>query len=92
MIELKSISKSFNGRVILNNVSTTFEKGHINLVIGGSGSGKTVMMKCMVGLVDVDGGELWYDGKIFSGLDKKNANPSVRKLEWFFRVEPYLIL
>lgn len=53
---------------------------------------KTVMMKCMVGLVDVDGGELWYDGKIFSGLDKKNANPSVRKLEWFFRVEPYLIL
>ncbi|MBL0258925.1 MAG: ATP-binding cassette domain-containing protein [Bacteroidetes bacterium] len=85
MIELKSISKSFNGRVILNNVSTTFEKGHINLVIGGSGSGKTVMMKCMVGLVDVDGGELWYDGKIFSGLDKKERKPFRQEIGMVFQ-------
>jgi phospholipid/cholesterol/gamma-HCH transport system ATP-binding protein len=85
MIELKSISKSFNGRVILNNVSTTFEKGHINLVIGGSGSGKTVMMKCMVGLVDVDSGELWYDGKIFSGLDKKERKPFRQEIGMVFQ-------
>lgn len=75
MIEIRNISKSFSGRSILNNVSTVFEKGHINLVIGGSGSGKTVMMKCMVGLEEVDSGEIVYDGHIFSGLDKKERKP-----------------
>ena len=65
MIEIRNISKSFSGRSILSNVSTVFEKGHINLVIGGSGSGKTVMMKCMVGLEEVDSGEIVYDGHIF---------------------------
>ena len=48
MIELVKISKSFDGRQILSEVTTSFNKGQINLVIGGSGSGKTVMMKCMV--------------------------------------------
>ncbi|HNP48072.1 MAG TPA: ATP-binding cassette domain-containing protein [Bacteroidia bacterium] len=85
MIELKGISKSFNGRVILNNVTTTFEKGHINLVIGGSGSGKTVMMKCMVGLVEVDSGELWYDGKIFSGLDNSERKPFRQEIGMVFQ-------
>jgi phospholipid/cholesterol/gamma-HCH transport system ATP-binding protein len=75
MIEIRNISKSFSGRPILNNVSTVFEKGHINLVIGGSGSGKTVMMKCMVGLEEVDSGEIVYDGHIFSGLGKKERKP-----------------
>ncbi len=75
MIEIRNISKSFSGRSILNNVSTVFEKGHINLVIGGSGSGKTVMMKCMVGLEEVDSGEIVYDGHIFSGLNKKERKP-----------------
>ena len=75
MIEIRNISKSFSGRSILSNVSTVFEKGHINLVIGGSGSGKTVMMKCMVGLEEVDSGEIVYDGHIFSGLGKKERKP-----------------
>ncbi len=75
MIELKNISKSFSGRAILNNVSSSFEKGKINLVIGGSGSGKTVMMKCMVGLLEVDSGEIIYDGKMFSGIEQKERKP-----------------
>ena len=69
MIELKNISKSFNGKKILSGISLKFEKGHTNLVIGGSGSGKTVLMKCMVGLLESDSGEILYDGRNFSELD-----------------------
>ena len=75
MIELKKISKSFNGRSIIRDVSCVFETGHTNLVIGGSGSGKTVTMKCMVGLVEPDSGEILYDGKLFSGLERKDRKP-----------------
>jgi phospholipid/cholesterol/gamma-HCH transport system ATP-binding protein len=75
MIELKKISKSFNGRSIIRDVSCVFETGFTNLVIGGSGSGKTVTMKCMVGLVEPDAGEILYDGKLFSGLERKDRKP-----------------
>ena len=75
MIELKEISKTFNGKSILQNVSSIFETGHMNLVIGGSGSGKTVMMKCMVGLLEVDKGEILYDENVFSGLNRKERKP-----------------
>lgn len=75
MIEVKNISKQFNDRKILNNISVTFEKGHTNLIIGGSGSGKTVFMKCMVGLLEPDEGEIKYDGKIFTGLDDDQRKP-----------------
>ena len=50
MIEIRNISKSFNGNVVLENISATMEAGQCNLVIGRSGSGKTVLIKCMVGL------------------------------------------
>ena len=85
MIELKNISKSFNGRIILENVSSSFNKGHVNLVIGGSGSGKTVMMKCMVGLVDVDEGDILYDGKPFSGLSRKERKPFRQEIGMVFQ-------
>ncbi len=75
MIELKEIYKTFNGKSILQNVSSIFETGHMNLVIGGSGSGKTVMMKCMVGLLEVDKGEILYDENVFSGLNRKERKP-----------------
>lgn len=75
MIELKNISKAFGTRSILKDVSSTFHTGQINLVIGGSGSGKTVLMKCMVGLLEVDQGEIIYDEKNFSGLDRKERKP-----------------
>ncbi len=85
MIELKNISKSFNGRTILENVSSSFKKGQVNLVIGGSGSGKTVMMKCMVGLVDVDEGDILYDGKPFSGLSRKERKPFRQEIGMVFQ-------
>ena len=63
MIELKNINKSFGGRHITQNVSCQFERGKTNLIIGESGSGKTVLLKCIVGLLDPDTGEVLYDGK-----------------------------
>lgn len=63
MIEIKNISKSFGDKQILNNVSAVMETGLTNLIIGTSGSGKTVLQKCMVGLFEVDKGEIVFDGK-----------------------------
>tara|TARA_B100001057_G_scaffold355453_1_gene357451 strand:- start:1607 stop:2365 length:759 start_codon:yes stop_codon:yes gene_type:complete len=65
MIEINKISKSFSSLKIIDEVSATFEKGKANLIIGQSGSGKTVLMKCLLGLHDVDNGEILYDGKKF---------------------------
>jgi len=75
MIEVKNISKSFGDQLIVDNVSTTFEEGKTNLIIGQSGSGKTVLMKCCIGLYDVDSGEVVFHGRRFSNLsDKKRKN------------------
>lgn len=69
MIELKNISKSFQGKEVLKNISAVFEQGKINLVIGASGHGKSVLMRSMVGLIRVDNGEILYDNRI---LDFEN--------------------
>jgi phospholipid/cholesterol/gamma-HCH transport system ATP-binding protein len=78
MIEVKNISKSFDGRVILDNISVVFEKGKTNLVIGGSGSGKTVLMKCLVALYEVDSGTIIYDGRDFT-LFNDDEKRDIRK-------------
>jgi len=70
MIEVKHISKSFGDRVILKDVSGTFEKGKPNLIIGASGTGKSVLLKCIVGLAKVDEGEVFYDNRNFTDGDR----------------------
>jgi len=70
MIEVKKINKSFDGRKILDDVSIVFDEGKTNLVIGGSGSGKTVLMKCLVALYEVDSGSIVYDGREFTKFDE----------------------
>lgn len=75
MIEVKNISKYFDETRVLNDISTTFERGKTNLIIGQSGSGKTVLMKCCIGLYDVDAGEIDFDQRRFSNLsDRKKKN------------------
>jgi phospholipid/cholesterol/gamma-HCH transport system ATP-binding protein len=69
MIEVKNLSKSFDGKQILNDVSTVFEKGHTNLIIGQSGSGKTVLLKSIVGLHQIDEGDVVYDGESFVSMN-----------------------
>ena len=71
MITVNNISKSFDNIKIINDVSAVFDKGKTNLIIGQSGSGKTVLMKCLLGLLDVDHGEILYNGKKF---DKDNIS------------------
>lgn len=85
MIELNKISKGFNGNIILRNISSRFETGYMNLVIGGSGSGKTVLMKCMVGLLEVDAGQILYDSKLFSGLNRKDRRPFRQEIGMVFQ-------
>ncbi len=63
MIEVSNICKSFDGKTVLNDVSAQFQTGKTNLIIGQSGSGKTVLMKCIVGLQKPDSGIIRYDGR-----------------------------
>jgi phospholipid/cholesterol/gamma-HCH transport system ATP-binding protein len=85
MIELRNISKAFNGKTILSGISLRFDKGHTNLVIGGSGSGKTVLMKCMVGLLESDSGEILYDGRNFSSLDFRGRKEFRKEIGMVFQ-------
>lgn len=71
MIEVKNIRKSFGDNEVLKDISITFKRGEINLVIGASGSGKSVLTKCIVGLHDVDSGEVEYDGRDFTAMNFK---------------------
>lgn len=69
MIEAKNVSKWFDGQRVLYDISATFETGKTNLIIGQSGSGKTVFMKCLIGLLTPEEGEILYDGRRFRDLD-----------------------
>lgn len=85
MIEVKNLSKEFNGDVVLDNINVTFEKGVVNMIIGKSGSGKTVLLKCLVGLVAPTSGGIWYDGKNFVGLRSKDIRRLRRDIGMLFQ-------
>ncbi|KAA3650223.1 MAG: ATP-binding cassette domain-containing protein [Bacteroidetes bacterium] len=78
MIELKNISKSFNGVEVLKDISITYQRGKTNLIIGASGSGKSVLTKCTVGLIEPDSGSVLFDGKDFTKL-KIDEKQEIRK-------------
>ena len=85
MIEVKNISKGFNGKQVLENISCVFEKGKTNLIIGASGSGKTVLMKCVVGLFEVDKGAVYFDGRNFSEMTFKERKPIRQEIGMLFQ-------
>lgn len=78
MIEVKNIKKSFDGKTVIEDVSAVMKDGQCNLIIGTSGSGKTVLMKCMVGLFEPDHGQVLYDGKDFTNM-KHEEKIEIRK-------------
>ena len=65
MIEIRGLSKSFKGRVVLDDINANFQQGKTNMVIGGSGTGKSVLLKCMIGILAPEQGEVLYDGRNF---------------------------
>ena len=71
MIVIDNIFKSFDELTVLNGISTHFEKGKTNLIIGQSGSGKTVFLKCMLGLLQIDLGSILFDGQLLKSMDTK---------------------
>ena len=78
MIRAEHICKSFEGRTVLDDISVAFDAGKTNLIIGRSGSGKTVLLKCLVGLHAVDSGEIYYDDICYTSLGFKERK-AVRK-------------
>jgi phospholipid/cholesterol/gamma-HCH transport system ATP-binding protein len=78
MIRAENITKTFAGREVIRDISAVFEPGQTNLIIGRSGSGKTVFLKCLVGLLEVDEGKIFYNDELFTGLDFK-ARKEIRK-------------
>lgn len=85
MIEIKNITKSFDGRTVLNNISALFEDGKTNLIIGRSGSGKTVLIKDIIGLITPDSGEILYDGRDLINMNKHELNMLRREMGMLFQ-------
>ena len=85
MIELKSIYKSFEDKDVLENINARFENGKTNLIIGQSGSGKTVLMKSIVGLLTPERGEILYDGRNFLSMNKKEKKLLRREMGMIFQ-------
>lgn len=85
MIKIRNISKSFDGRLILDNISVSFEQGKTNLIIGASGSGKTVLIKCLVGLHQLDSGEIIYGGRVFSDLNVQEKKALRKEIGMLFQ-------
>jgi len=85
MIELKSIYKSFEDKDVLIDINARFENGKTNLIIGQSGSGKTVLMKSIVGLLTPERGEILYDGRNFLNMNKKEQKGLRREMGMIFQ-------
>lgn len=85
MIEVKNLCKSFGDKEVLKDISTVFDSGKTNLIIGQSGSGKTVLMKNLVGLLDPTSGDVLYDGRNFVAMSKKEKIMLRREMGMIFQ-------
>jgi phospholipid/cholesterol/gamma-HCH transport system ATP-binding protein len=85
MIEVKNVKKSFADKVVIQEVSATMKAGQCNLIIGSSGSGKTVLMKCMVGLFTPDSGEVLYGGKDFTAMNAEEKTEVRKEIGMLFQ-------
>jgi len=85
MIEIQNIEKSFKEKHVLNGIDATFESGKTNLIIGSSGTGKSVLLKCMVGLVQPDEGVVLYNGRNFTTGNKELQTEIRREIGMLFQ-------
>ena len=85
MIEAHNVFKSFGENLVLNDVSIKFQRGKTNLIIGQSGSGKTVLMKCLVGLFEIDKGSIFYNDRNFSRMSFKQKKLIRKEIGMLFQ-------
>ncbi|MEY4659750.1 MAG: ABC transporter ATP-binding protein [Crocinitomicaceae bacterium] len=85
MIEVKQVNKSFYGQQVLFDINHVFEKGKVNLIIGQSGQGKSVLAKCMVGLYEVDEGEILFDGRNFTAMERHERSKIREEIGMLFQ-------
>src|ERR1700722_4189257 len=85
MIEIKNIKKGFGDKMVINDVSAVMQTGKCNLIIGTSGSGKTVLMKCLVGLFEPDEGSIIYDGRNFTEMTEDERKQLRQQIGMLFQ-------
>jgi phospholipid/cholesterol/gamma-HCH transport system ATP-binding protein len=85
MITVENINKSFGENHVLRDFSTQFDVGQVNLIIGQSGQGKSVLTKCIVGLMEVDSGSIYYDGRDFSKMERKERKEIRKEIGMLFQ-------
>ena len=85
MIKVHNLSKQFDGEPVLDHLNATFEAGRTNLIVGRSGSGKTVLMKCLIGLLTPDSGQVLYDGRDFHALPPRQLAPLRQEMGVLFQ-------
>lgn len=85
MIEVRNIKKIFGDKTVIDHVSAVMKAGQCNLIIGTSGSGKTVLMKCMVGLFEPDNGDILYNGKSFTGMTHEERTEIRKEIGMLFQ-------
>jgi phospholipid/cholesterol/gamma-HCH transport system ATP-binding protein len=85
LIVAENISKSFGGKAVLKNISGTFKQGQTNLIIGASGTGKSVLLKCMVGLIPPDEGSVYYHDREFTRADRDTKIEIRREIGMLFQ-------
>ncbi len=85
MIELTGISKSFDSKEVLTDINLNLERGKVNMIIGKSGAGKSVLLKCLVGLFDIDAGSILYDGRPFSEMGYQNKKEIRKEVGMLFQ-------
>lgn len=85
MIEIENVNKSFGDRQILHDINATFETGKVNLIIGQSGQGKSVLTKCIVGLFEPDTGEIRFDGRNFTAMERVERKDLRKEIGMLFQ-------
>ncbi len=85
MIEVQGVNKSFGSKQVLSDINTRFEQGKVNLIIGQSGQGKSVLAKCIVGLHEADTGKILFDGRDFSSMNQSQRKEIRKEIGMLFQ-------
>jgi phospholipid/cholesterol/gamma-HCH transport system ATP-binding protein len=85
MIRVENVDKTFGDNHVLKNISAEFEKGKVNLIIGQSGSGKSVLAKCIVGLHEVNNGKIFFDNREFSSMNRQDRTDIRKEIGMLFQ-------